>query len=400
MLRTGMVVFLSVLLLAGMCFADTVVLNNKDILYGKFLNKTVEMKSPYGALTIDADMILGLFTGSTPVDDDEVETLNHDFFSGTIISDIFEFATAAGQTLTFRKADIKRVKLDNRAVTREIETTLFFMANGDKFSGRLREANLSVKTGYAEKDIPSGAMRRIEFGGAVQTAATVHLNNGSLFKGDIMEKRLLVRPDSTRDLSICIGKIAAIQFNVIRLIAGKSGAPGGVFDIDGDGVPDSRDDCPDTACGFVTDASGCRPMSDTDQDGIDDASDSCAGTPLGVHADSNGCWVIQSALFGTNRAVIDPDFYMNLDEVARILERNPDLKIEVQGHADTIGSAEYNLKLTQSRARAVVAYLVGQGIDRSRLMAIGYGFSRPRASNDTQAGRALNRRVELVPISE
>lgn len=178
------------------------------------------------------------------------------------------------------------------------------MANGDKFSGRLMDGNLNIKTGYAEKVIRSGTISRIDFGGAVQTAATVHLNNGSLFRGDTMETRLLVRPDSTRELSVCIRKIAAIQFNVIRLVGGKPRAAGGVFDFDGDGVPDSRDECPDTDCGFVTDESGCRPMSDTDQDGIDDASDSCAGTPPGVHTDSNGCWVIQSAMFGTNMPVL------------------------------------------------------------------------------------------------
>jgi outer membrane protein OmpA-like peptidoglycan-associated protein len=274
---------------------------------------------------------------------------------------------------------------------------LFFMVNGDKFSGRLMNGNLTIKTDYAEKNLPANAISRIEFGAKGQPESTMHLNNGSLFKGAIVEKRILVQPDFTRKISVCVGQIARIQFNTKKLAVGQLAATAEVFDSDSDGVDDTRDECPETDCGFVTDASGCRPLTDTDGDGVEDTGDQCPGTPAGVHADTKGCWVIPSAMFENNKATINPDFYTNLDEIARILEQTPGLKIEVQGHADNVGSDEYNLPLSQSRAGAVVAYLVRKGVDRSRLKAVGYGFSRPVASNATEAGRALNRRVELVP---
>ena len=398
MLRLITFLFGAILVCTELGLADTVVFKNGDLLRGKVQNNEFEIKAPYGALVVKTEMLIGVFPASSDMDDDELETINHDFLSGMVVFDTLDFSTATGGTLALKKADLKGIELDNRAVTREIETTLFFMVNGDKFSGHLIDDNLAIKTDYVEKEVPANAISRIEFGAKGQTEATVHLNDGSLFSAAIVEKRILIQPDFMRKISVCVGKIARIQFNTKKLVAGQFEATAEVFDFDSDGVPDTRDECPATDCGFVTDESGCRPLSDTDGDGVEDTGDQCPGTPAGVHTDAKGCWVIQSAMFGHNKATINPDFTANLDEIARILEQNPDLKIEVQGHADNTGSAEYNLKLSQSRAGAVVAYLVRKGVDRHRLKAVGYGFSRPVASNETEAGRAQNRRVELAPI--
>ncbi|MBW2217266.1 MAG: OmpA family protein, partial [Deltaproteobacteria bacterium] len=346
------------------------------------------------------ERVLGIFTGSTEMEDDEVQTINNDYFSGKLLLDSIEFRAAAGHNLEFKKDEIRAVKLDNGGKTEEIDTTLFFMANGDKFSGRLLNTNLTVKTEYAEKNIRADAFSRIGFFGSGQMAATVTLNNGSQFKGDVLEARFRIQPDSMHEISICVDKLASVQFNVRKLIAGQFSDPASIFDSDGDGIPDARDECPDTGCGFVTDNTGCRPLSDTDGDGVDDTKDLCSGTPAGVHADPNGCWVIRAAMFGHNKSAINPDYYTPLDEIAAILEQNPKLQIEVQGHADNVGSAEYNLQLTQSRAKAVVNYFISKGVERNRLTAVGYGFSQPKAGNDTAEGRALNRRVELVPVHE
>jgi outer membrane protein OmpA-like peptidoglycan-associated protein len=87
--------------------------------------------------------------------------------------------------------------------------------------------------------------------------------------------------------------------------------------------------------------------------------------------------------------------YPLLDEVASILMQNPEMKVEVQGHTDNKGSAQYNQWLSEKRAQRVTDYLVSKGIDPSRLEAKGYGLTQPVASNDTAQGRAQNRRVEL-----
>ncbi len=399
-MRSIVILIMSLFFVHGVSLADTVVLTNNDIIRGQILNKTFEIQSSYSALTINTDIIKGIFFSSSEMDDDEVQTINNDYFSGDLIFETIKVLTAGGQNLEVKKGALRAIRLDNRGKTKETETTLFFMVNGDKFSGRLIDGDLTVRTEYAEKNIRSDTLSRIGFVGPGQTAATIRLNTGSLFKGDILERRFLIQPDSMREISVCIGKIASIQFNVSKLIAGQYNAGGSAFDFDSDGVADIHDECPDTGCGIVTDEKGCRPPSDSDGDGVADPDDWCAGTPAGVTADSNGCWVIQATMFELDKATISPDFYTALDEVAGILERNPALSIEVQGHADNVGSAEYNLKLTGDRARAVVAHLVGIGIDSDRLSAVGYGFSQPKASNDTKEGRALNRRVELVPLNE
>jgi hypothetical protein len=167
-------------------------------------------------------------------------------------------------------------------------------------------------------------------------------------------------------------------------------------DSDGDGVLDDRDKCPNTPTGVKVDAVGC-PL-DTDKDGVYDYLDRCPNTPMGATVDARGCWVLKGVHFDTDKWDIKPMYYELLDDVAAILKKNPGLKVEIQGHTDSQGSAKYNQGLSEKRARAVMEDLAGKGIDRSRLSYKGYGLTRPAATNDTPEGRALNRRVELKPI--
>ncbi len=169
-----------------------------------------------------------------------------------------------------------------------------------------------------------------------------------------------------------------------------------VPDTDGDGVPDTRDRCPGTPAGVEVDESGC-PL-DTDGDGVPDYKDKCPQTPKGIRVNEIGCWVGGAVLFDFDKTEIRPEAYPFLDEVADILRKNPQIKVEIQGHTDSVGPAEYNLKLSQRRAEAVRRYLIDKGIAPERLIAKGYGESHPIAPNDTAAGRAQNRRVIFVPI--
>jgi OmpA-OmpF porin, OOP family len=137
---------------------------------------------------------------------------------------------------------------------------------------------------------------------------------------------------------------------------------------------------------------------DEDGDTICDDVDKCPGTPKGAKVNQFGCWVLGDVLFDFDKSNIKPQYYGFLDEAARVFEMNPGLKVEVQGNTDNIGTAKYNMGLSLRRANAVLNYLVNKGISKSRLMARGFGFSRPVATNDTPEGRALNRRVELTPM--
>ncbi len=109
---------------------------------------------------------------------------------------------------------------------------------------------------------------------------------------------------------------------------------------------------------------------------------------------------LRNIFFEFDKAELKPESYPELDRVVALLQQYPNLKVEIAGHTDNVGSEEYNLRLSQKRAEAVVRYLVSKGIDPSRLIAKGYGESQPIASNDTEEGRALNRRVEFRIIED
>ena len=165
-------------------------------------------------------------------------------------------------------------------------------------------------------------------------------------------------------------------------------------DSDGDGVPGYLDRCPGTPPGVAVDNSGC-PF-DSDGDGVADHLDQCPNTPKGATVNEVGCWSLEATtLYDSNSSYMKAEAYPLLDEVAIILEKNPEMKVEVQGHTDNKGTAEYNQWLSEKRAQRVKDYLVSKGIDPSRLEAKGYGLTQPVASNATVEGRAQNRRVEL-----
>lgn len=106
--------------------------------------------------------------------------------------------------------------------------------------------------------------------------------------------------------------------------------------------------------------------------------------------------------FQTASSVLAPSFHEVLNSVALVLKEYPKTLIEVAGHTDSIGDAAYNQGLSEQRAHSVARYLIEQGVNRQRVLTVGYGESRPVASNSTDAGRAQNRRVELtlIPITE
>jgi len=167
-------------------------------------------------------------------------------------------------------------------------------------------------------------------------------------------------------------------------------------DTDGDGVTDDLDQCPNTPAGVAVDENGCPK--DTDGDGVPDYLDKCPGTPKGAKVNSDGCWMLEGVNFDTDKCDIKSAFAARLDEVAGVLNKNPELNIKICGHTDNVGSAAYNQKLSERRAAAVKAYLAEKGIAAERMTAKGFGLTRPIATNDTDDGRAKNRRVELKPV--
>lgn len=214
-------------------------------------------------------------------------------------------------------------------------------------------------------------------------------------------------------------------------------AEGCELDGDADGVVDSRDRCPGTGAGVPVDDAGCSR--DTDADGVHDGLDRCARTGAGVPVDERGCprdtdgdgvhdgldrcpetpaerevnadgcspveagvdegrLVVSSIEFPAAGAELPEEARPILDEVGRALLTRPDVRVEIRGHTDSSGSALENLRLSELRAQAVLDYLIETfpELDRERFMVRGWGEVEPVASNESEEGRAQNRRVEFI----
>ena len=192
-------------------------------------------------------------------------------------------------------------------------------------------------------------------------------------------------------------------------------------DSDNDTIPDSLESGDDNLA--------TSPI-DTDGDGIPDYADICMNTPEGVRVGQDGCprkikiadanpvkkerhqkigrvdsqtgpaRKFENILFDFDRFELKPQYYSVLNEIALMLSRNPETKVEIKGYTDNVGTAEYNQILSEKRAGRVKNYLVQKGVEKGRLFPVGFGFRINNSSNETEAGRALNRRVEISPISD
>ena len=183
-------------------------------------------------------------------------------------------------------------------------------------------------------------------------------------------------------------------------VARYQGCP--VPDTDKDGISDEEDKCPTVA--GVARYQGC-PVPDTDGDGVNDEEDKCPSVP-GLK-ENQGCPAIQEEVkqkvdvaasniyFVTGSAKLLAKSNKGLNDVVKILKDNPDMKLNIDGHTDDIGSNATNQKLSETRANAVKTYMVSKGVDPSRINAVGHGEEMPIAPNTTAAGRQKNRRVEM-----
>ena len=142
---------------------------------------------------------------------------------------------------------------------------------------------------------------------------------------------------------------------------------------------------------------------DSDGDGVIDANDQCPGTPRGTEVDARGCpiekkapIVLKGVTFEFDSSKLTAQATNRLDNVVDALEASPDVDFRIDGYTDSIGTERYNLDLSQRRVDSVRSYLMNHGITSSRITGTeGHGESNPVATNETAAGRAQNRRVEL-----
>ncbi len=166
-------------------------------------------------------------------------------------------------------------------------------------------------------------------------------------------------------------------------------------DSDGDGVPDDRDQCPNTPAGEPVDTAGCP---------LPPPPPPCKAPEAGERISLEGCGtgdviVLRGVNFDFNKSSLTANATTLLDIVAAELNEHTHISVEIGGHTDSKGADAYNQRLSEQRAQSVRGYLSGEGVAADRMTARGYGESQPVADNETEAGRELNRRVELKIVS-
>ena len=119
-----------------------------------------------------------------------------------------------------------------------------------------------------------------------------------------------------------------------------------------------------------------------------------------THIDVGAKMILKNIFFETNKATIKSESEMGLERLANLLIENPSIRLEISGHTDNIGSYKANKKLSESRAKKVVDYIISKGVNKNRLEYKGYSFNQPIANNNTSEGRAKNRRVEFKVIGK
>ncbi len=139
---------------------------------------------------------------------------------------------------------------------------------------------------------------------------------------------------------------------------------------------------------------------DSDGDGVPDSLDQCSNSPAGDRVDAKGCSLpkvmnLKGVTFDDDQATLRPDAIAILDDAVANFQRYPGMKIEVAGHTDSNNTPLHNQELSERRAKTVMDYFVSKGVAADRLSFKGFGETQPIASNDTAIGRAENRRVEL-----
>ena len=178
-------------------------------------------------------------------------------------------------------------------------------------------------------------------------------------------------------------------------VAALNGCP----DADGDGITDADDACPNAAGSKAM--NGCP---DADGDSVADKDDECPA--VAGPASNNGCPEYPLSILGDYDINFDLEKYnidsadvQRLSTVIKVLLANNDANISIQGHADNTGEESFNNPLSNNRASSIKDYLVNVGIDADRLSTKAFGESMPKASNDTEEGRAINRRVEFKVVN-
>ena len=406
------ILILTIFVLTAQSQGDTVLLHNGDRLIGTVQNSYFALQSPYGQIVIKNDFLKRISLSDSRLRDAKLQTINNDLFNGSILNKDIQIRLQNESSETLDIKDVKLIMRDTSGPSHPIVTTIITTQNNDRFSGKLMNSGLRLEADFATTTYQPEDINRMEFTGDEKKDVKVLLTSGDIIEGVLKLDEIIIAPDSLSRLTISKSGLTTVQFNARKMVLKEyDSLPAYEKDGDGDGVSDHLDKCPDTPWGSKVDAIGCpkEPVAtrliskkadslDADKDGVLDPLDKCPQTPQTADVDEKGCWATPDILFDFDSTEIKPRYQTALEVIIAVTLKNPGLKIEIQGHTDNMGSESYNQMLSEKRALAVKEYMVNTGIESERLKTVGFGATQNVASNENDAGRSLNRRIDFVPI--
>ena len=406
--KAVILIFLILLLSPGLLLADLIVIKNGDRLFGKIQDSHFALYTTYGQIVLPHGFLKSISFDENKPGQATFISINNDRFSGSVLNGKFHIGLENGEQKSIAKSNVKRLRIDTQGPSYKIMTGIFTMDNNDKFSGKLLNLDFKVNADYMVKLIECDTINRIEFLHDQPGDVKILLNNGDLISGDMYDQGFEVLPEVFGRLTLGKPRLRSIQLNAPKMVLKEfQSLPDSDRDSDGDGVPDSADKCPNSPWGFEVNEDGCSKDPDLakggnpydqDQDGVLNDMDKCPHTPRGVAVNEHGCSQLKPVFFEFDKYILQAKYHRDLDTVVTTLKANPSFTIQIQGHTDNIGTPEYNMSLSEKRAREVKWYIVNKGIDESRITTTGYGATKNKASNKTPEGRAQNRRAEIVVL--
>ena len=381
--------------------ADIVYIKNEDKLFGTLQSHAFSVQTPYGKIRFETKFLKSISFKEGSTGRWIIETINNDRFSGTLLNDSIQFLQDDGKKRNINKGKITRIWREFSGPSHRATTTIITMKNNDRFSAKFLGGALEIRANFITKTIQPKDINRLEFTEKYQDGTVILLENGDLITGVLKQNQFRLAPDSVSELTVDRSKVKCIQFNAPKMIlkAFNDSAPAKADgDVDGDGIPDYADICMDTPAGTKVGMDGCPKRERIERTATEQKINGYQKDPeksLAANTDQ-----LPKVLFDFDRAELKPQYFSALDEAAVMLNRRPLMHAEIHGHTDDVGTEEYNQNLSMRRARTVEQYLVQKGIERDRLFPRGFGYRINAASNENDAGRALNRRVEILLVPD
>jgi len=381
---------LIILMMATFSFADTVTLKSGDVLISEVQTPYIGLHTEYQNLFFKKDFVLSMMSQSDGSGQYMIKTINNDLFTGALINNQIEAVLDAGSTALFASDTLKGLYLDAPGTTYELDTTIFVMNNGDRFSGQLLTSQLIISTGQLSVPIPLADMERIEFPEPGFKRVNIYLTDGSLLSGELAEDVFGIAPDSVPKINVCVTQFKKIQFNAVKYV--KKSITLDTYTDAESGQLEFASLFPEIPTDITNEGAACRKADTAEKPDVSDEK------PDEKTDENIEELKLSNVLFDFDQTDIKPEYLKLLDKVVDVLANTPSMKVQIKGHTDIVGTDDYNQSLSAKRALEVAQYFIDAGIITDRISINGYGFTLPIADNNTEQGKALNRRVEILLI--